>query len=394
MKFLMQIDPPTAFHSFGAGSILFRYVNLVEGGAIMKILLVSNMYPSSKHPSYGTFVKNSKDILENHGIEVEVSVMTKKNSKGEKAAGYFWFYLISFIKTLFHRYDIIYVHYPSLSAPPVIAVSWFRPVRLYVNTHGSDVLAKNKKQWLVNFVTSIAVKKAEKILCPSSYFKKIVEQKYNLASEKVVVFASGGVNSDTFSPNYNREDTIKEFNLAGPVKYVGFIGRLETGKGWLTYLETMRKLTDRYGPQVKGIVIGEGSQKRFFHERVSELDLCSSIIHFDALSQDKLGKLMRCFEVFCFPTESESLGLVGIEALASGVPVIGSDISVLRSYIVHGNNGFLAEKNNPASFYNSIIAILDMGKHEYANMKIAAVKTAEPFYQEHIEKDFINIFTQ
>ncbi|WP_079474709.1 glycosyltransferase family 4 protein [Marinococcus halophilus] len=360
----------------------------------MKILLVSNMYPSSKHPSYGTFVKNSKGILESKGMDVKVSVMTKKNSKWGKAAGYLWFYLASFVKTLFRRYDIVYVHYPSLSAPPVIAASWFRSVHLYVNTHGSDVLAKNKKQRLVNSITSIAVKKAEKVLCPSSYFKKIVEQKYNLAPEKVAVFASGGVNSKTFSPNYNREDAINEFNLSVPGEYVGFIGRLEPGKGWNTYLETMRKLTDRYGPRVKGIVIGDGSQRNLFHERVSELNLCSSIIHFEALSPEKLGRLMSCFDVFCFPTESESLGLVGIEALASGVPVVGSDISVLRSYIVHGKNGFLAEKNNPDSFYKSIIAILDMEEYEYESMKTEAVKTAEPFYQEHIEKDFINIFTR
>lgn len=358
----------------------------------MKVLLVSNMYPSDQHPSYGTFVKNSKDMLEDNNIKVDISIMTKKASKRKKILGYLQFYIKSFLKSLKKEYDIAYIHYPSLSALPVIAASWFRPARIYVNLHGSDVLAKNKKQQLVNFITSIAVKKAEKILCPSDYFKNLVIQKYDLPSEKVEVFASGGVDSSIFSPNIKREEVINEFNLSQTEKYVGFIGRMENGKGWLTYLKAMRKIMDRYDTQIKGIVVGGGSQKNLFQEQVVNLGLSSNIIFFEALSQKQLGRLMHCFDLFCFPTESESLGLVGIEALASGVPVVGSNISVLRGYLSHGENGFLAETNQEESFAEHITYILNMEKSDYENMQLKALDTAKPYYKENIEERFIDVF--
>jgi hypothetical protein len=54
----------------------------------MKILLISNMYPSEQFPSYGVFVQNTEKILVQHGIQVDKIVMQKKTSKLSKLFSY------------------------------------------------------------------------------------------------------------------------------------------------------------------------------------------------------------------------------------------------------------------------------------------------------------------
>ena len=57
----------------------------------MKILVVSNMFPSKKNPSYGTFVKNFCDQLEELKIDFDISVMKKSKGKVSKIVSYIFF---------------------------------------------------------------------------------------------------------------------------------------------------------------------------------------------------------------------------------------------------------------------------------------------------------------
>lgn len=59
----------------------------------MKILLISNMYPSKDFPSYGVFVKNTEQILLDNGVSVDKAVMTKRTGKLGKLVGYASHYL-------------------------------------------------------------------------------------------------------------------------------------------------------------------------------------------------------------------------------------------------------------------------------------------------------------
>ena len=59
----------------------------------MKILLISNMYPSNKYPSYGVFVKNTEDILVNNSYRVERVALRKQDNKILKVMDYIFFYM-------------------------------------------------------------------------------------------------------------------------------------------------------------------------------------------------------------------------------------------------------------------------------------------------------------
>lgn len=106
----------------------------------MKILLISNMYPSNSHPSLGVFVKNIEDILLLNHHEVDKIVIDRKySSKPSKILSYFLFYFRVFWGLMFKKYDIVYAHYISHVALPIIVFNRIRKIIIYSHAHGGDI---------------------------------------------------------------------------------------------------------------------------------------------------------------------------------------------------------------------------------------------------------------
>jgi UDP-N-acetylglucosamine transferase subunit ALG13 len=89
----------------------------------MKILVVSNMFPDSKHPSAGIFVKKFCDEISEIGINYDLAVMKKPDTKIKKIKNYLQFYIGTFVKLMVNRYDVVYIHYASHSSIPVLFAS-------------------------------------------------------------------------------------------------------------------------------------------------------------------------------------------------------------------------------------------------------------------------------
>ncbi len=106
----------------------------------------------------------------------------------------------------------------------------------------------------------------------------------------------------------------------------GYVSRIDEGKGWDIYLESLKILKDRF-PQknLKGLMVGDGAQRDDMLARLREYSLEDVVEYVGLKPQGELPRYFSRMDVFVFPTiRSESLGLVGLEAMAcGGVPVIG-----------------------------------------------------------------------
>ena len=78
-----------------------------------KILVVSNMYPDSKHPNFGVFVENFCKQLDEGDISYDLSVLYKQDSKISKILHYGLFLMKTLWKCLTGNYRYIYIHYLS-----------------------------------------------------------------------------------------------------------------------------------------------------------------------------------------------------------------------------------------------------------------------------------------
>ncbi|WP_099809643.1 glycosyltransferase family 4 protein [Streptococcus suis] len=355
----------------------------------MKILVISNMFPSEKYPSYGIFVKKFCNQLNKIGISYSLSVMTKSDSKIVKVIYYLLFYLRTIIKILFYKYDLIYIHYASHSSIPVLIARPFINKKILVNVHGSDVVPENNKQQKLQKVTKKILSISDKIIVPSEYFRDYVSEKYLINSSKIEIYPSAGIDSNFFNTNVGIENTMFKniLKLKGDKKIFGFSGRISEGKGWDTFLNAIDLLNSKYNDENIYIILGDGYQSDLLKECVESKRLTENFIFINKLlPQNELGEFFNLIDYLVFPTkrEGESLGLVALEAMACGTPVITSDFAAPKYYINDGYNGFKFTVGSEVKLAETIYKLRTLSSQDYDKICKNAQQTAEKYYEENI----------
>ena len=357
----------------------------------MKILVVSNMYPDKEHPNYGVFVKNFCNQLESLDFDFRISVLTKKHRKTGKILGYILFYVRTFFLCLNCKYTLVYIHYPSFSAAPVLFARKVRKFRIISNVHGTDVvpLKKEHKKMMNNTVRSI--KMSDKVVVPSVYYENLVCEKFGINKDSVFVYPSAGIDTNIFYEytKEKKEALRRSCNIQKDSFLVGFVSRINKAKGWDIFIDALEKINATNRKALSVIIVGNGEDDDYLSERIQLLpeEIRDAIIRFPLLPQDKLSEIYNMIDVFVFPTmsESESLGLVALEAMACGTPVIASDFAAPGYYVENGVNGTKFEKGDSNELSEYIQDYMNMTASELRKLSIGALKTAEGYSRKSIE---------
>jgi glycosyltransferase involved in cell wall biosynthesis len=333
----------------------------------MKVLVLSNMGPSWKAPNYGVFIKNFCKRLETLNISYDWIYIKKSNNKIVKLLRYIAYFIKVFFVCLFGNYEYVYVHYLSLSSVPVLYASKLKKIRIIGNAHGSDLAPENDKQRKYDRYTREILKKSEKIVVPSEYFKNYLIQNYalELEQQKIFVYPSGGIDDNTFYilNNKERQDAYRHLNLSSEKKYIGYCGRIAQNKGIDTLLESFTLLKEKCN--LEFIVVGSGEYVDTMKKKAEAFDVSSRIHFYPMMTQEQLREVYNLLEMFVFPTEreGESLGLVAIEAMACGAPVIASDFAAPKYYIENGYNGYKFKMGDSVDLSCKILMALQNEEH-------------------------------
>jgi glycosyltransferase involved in cell wall biosynthesis len=326
------------------------------------------MYPSENNVRYGIFVKRFGNLLIDD-FDIHRIVITKKYNVLSKLFAYFKAY-ISIIKLLFtsKTTDIIYVHFP-LHFAPILLPFILKKRKLVLNFHGSDVIFDSPiKKTLAYFLYPL-VKKSN-IVVPSTYYEGIVSKAFNISNKSIFVYPSGGIDSNIFYP----------INSTGNIFTLGFISNFIESKGWRLLLESVKNITlNNSIYPLKVIMVGDGPDKVKIKKFIKINNLDVELL--DSVEQENLSKIYSKFDVFIFPTyrKAESLGLVGIEALSCGIPVITSNIGGPSGYIKNEVNGYLFEPQNSDELTCSILKYYSLPQNEKDKMKKEALISSEKF---------------
>ena len=357
------------------------------------ILLISNMYPSKKQQFSSSFIKNTVDLLRENKIKVYLAVKTgNSNHIFIKFFQYIKFFCVSILKGLFLKYNIIYVHYIAHSAIPVLFIKFFRTkMTIISHTHGGDILEEPQ---FFKSITNKTLNLSNLIITPSSYFKNIIINKYDIKAQKIKISPSGGVNTDLFKPKkVNRKEILKNYKNQ---IVLGFISRIIKGKGWNIFIEAIKELNHKNKQTFLGIIIGEGEEVNSMKQLIQELQLTDRIVYLGPKKHEELPFFYNCLDLFIFPTEraAESLGLVGLEAMSCGIPVIGSHIAGLKTYIKNGINGYTFSCGSIEELCEKIFKYLSLYKKEKTKMKEAARETALEYDRIKVSLDLAKTFEQ
>ena len=337
----------------------------------MKILLISNMYPSSANASYGVFVRNFEEDMLKRGVTFRKAIIKGKGKNTfDKLKKYFRFFLD--IYTLVYKKDInlIYVHYISHSLLPLFPIAPFLKKPLVINAHGGDLLPKKLLSRMILAINYYTIKNSSMIVVPSEFFRNIIVDKYNHSN--VIISPSGGVDSSLF---YLRKN--KCFDPLALV--LGYVSRIDEGKGWGIFLNSLVILRGA-NPElnIKAVMVGGGAQEFLVQDVIKNLGLELIVSYLGPKPQNELPEILNNIDLFVFPTMlAESLGLVGLESMACGTPVAGSRVGGLTSYIDDGVNGFLFDPGDAeqlASVYSKYNALDEVEKRRISSNAIESAK--------------------
>ena len=163
-----------------------------------------------------------------------------------------------------------------------------------------------------------------------------------------------GVDTAFFRPQRRSEDRRAAMGVSGDRVLVLHVGRLAVEKDVDTLVAAFRASWERLGDRAVFCVAGDGPRAAWV--RAAMPWACQ----LGFLDRPTLADLYADADLFVFPSRTETCGLVALEALASGVPVIGADAGGVRESLRQGITGMIVPAGNVAGFAEAIeLLVLD-----------------------------------
>jgi len=162
-----------------------------------------------------------------------------------------------------------------------------------------------------------------------------------------------GIEIERFSPDVA---PIEEF--CDGKQNIVFLGRLERRKG-LRYLLKAYQQVKQEIPESRLVVVGLGDRPRKQHERWIRQNELQDVVFVGYASEELKPRYYRTADVFCAPnTGHESFGIVLVEAMTMGTPIVASNIEGYASVLTHGEEGLLVPPKNVGELAQALITLL------------------------------------
>ena len=164
------------------------------------------------------------------------------------------------------------------------------------------------------------------------------------------------VDAHRFNPNNDGTWVREKFDLDEHEKLVMYVGRIVYHKGLEYFVRSAKHL----GPDVKHLLVGTGDFRPELERIIEEEDIEDKVMFAGRVPNEDLPDYYTAADVCVLPSVSrlEAFGIVALEAMASGTPVIVSDIPGVREVIVEGKHGLLSEPMNSKDLAGKIRTIL------------------------------------
>jgi glycosyltransferase involved in cell wall biosynthesis len=250
-------------------------------------------------------------------------------------------------------------------------------IRSLYNPHSE--VKWNSMPWLYFKLEKRVMPKMDKIFVVSEKGLNFYKKKYVLISDRFS-FMPTWVDKDIFYPlksGLEKKEEIKkllsEFPVSQNDKILLFAGRLEGAKNPLLLIDSFHELYVR-NKNVKLLIVGNGSLKTKVRERINEYKLSEKVKLLNIFPQDKLAKLMRVCDVFVLTSAHEGMPRVVLEALASGVPVVSTDVGDTWRVVKGKESGLLVSKHNAIEIAEAVMQVLENKNVFSSNKCIDAVK--------------------
>lgn len=350
----------------------------------MKVLVIGSVYPRFNEDAEVPWLRTSVAHLKKAGVEIQVLAPTYKGLKSHeidgvrvnrfryapkdwemltheegapsKMASKPWLqllaipYIISgFFRCLSicHKWkpDVIHAHWPFPHAYIALGAAKLFKIPLVLNFHGAELLLIRKKKW-VRPLLKFAIGKAQAIFANSSFTAGKIKALRNVDVEWSPYGTTLGKDEN------NAESKIVPHAITDKFKIL-FVGRHIERKGICYLIEAAKYLpADKFEIRIVGV--GDLTDKL-----KAQAAKYPQVVFTGKLSPEALENEYRTANVFTLPAivdskgDTEGLGVVLIEAMELGLPIVASNVGGIPDVVVDGQSGILVEEKNPEALANA-----------------------------------------
>jgi len=240
-------------------------------------------------------------------------------------------------------YPTLSVVLARISGTPIVAVQHEYFDRTIYSTYGP--LTATIQLIVQNF---LRIFDYDTIIVPTNHVKSMFVG-YGIDSSKIEVVPNG-VNWRRF---HLPEVESCHANLVT-------IGRLSKRKGQSEILRAIERVHQEHG-DVTLDVVGAGPARSRLEDLAIELDISNRVTFHGYVSDERKIELLNRAEIFVFASRQEGFGLVLLEAMSAGLPVVARNLPVYHEFFTDGQNGFLVEEPVAAGLASKVIRLIDDG---------------------------------
>lgn len=390
----------------------------------MRVLIISHRYPYRGNEIRATFVNEQVEELARQGCKVKVISpvpwtpfpLNRLSSKWREYSnilrkdirnGIEIYYprAITFPRNIFYEwsgklvytgirrtvrelvkegydFDIIHAHhaFPDGYAGLLLSEEYKKP--LIVTVHGMDLQYTIHHNRLCFNAVKRVFKGANQVITVSSKLQKLA---YKVGiSANIVVVGNGIPNSIIHKPH--------ACNIDEDLVMVS-VSNLIITKGLDYNLKAVAALRTKF-PNLQYHIIGSGPEKQNLINLAEELGISNQVSFLGVLShEDVFKKIAKC-QIFSLPSWSEGFGVVYIEAMSQGKPVIGCKGEGIEDVIQHGVNGMLVSPKNVESLVDAIDYLISHPDEAYKMGQCGRATVEADYTWEKIVKRLINLYEQ
>ena len=269
------------------------------------------------------------------------------------------------------KLDLLHVHY----AIPHATSAWIakemlgdrHPLRIVTTLHGTDITLVGQERSYFD-ITRFSIQKSDGITSVSDYLKRETVERFDVPAEGIEVIhnfvdpelyqrGSHPCRKDTFM----RPDEMLVMHVSNfrPVKRIADVVRI--------FARIHRQIPSKL------VFVGDGPERPTATAEADALGITDRVIFLG--KQDSVAELLACADLLLLPSASESFGLVALEAMASGVPVVASNAGGIPEVVEDGATGHLANVGDVEAMAEAGISILS-DNAKWSRMSVAAQQVA------------------
>ncbi|MBO5508375.1 MAG: glycosyltransferase family 4 protein [Bacteroides sp.] len=301
------------------------------------ILLINNGYPSRKYPNYCSYIESIEAcIKQSTKIPVQRNCIYYEKRKYKKVWNYIkWYLSFSFLR--YPNYSFLYINHPTFALPLILPAIFFK-VKMIFHWHGDELASQKIVPKYLRMLLQFITKKHLGILniVPSYYFLNLLNNSLKIDKKQIMVSPSGGIDTSLYYP--------KSVNPNKEVCIIGFSAAIVKEKGIEDFYNVITKyqyLEETLKRRVYFKFINYGKSSSEFIERLSKYK--DHIIISNRMSNNEMPSFYNSIDLLFMPSKrkGESLGLVSLEAMSCGVPVLAYNVNAYPEFIVPGISGEL-----------------------------------------------------